>query len=179
MDWRSTLQKCDREAVRALVTETGFFSPDEQDVAVELVDETLLRGKASGYEFIFVDMPGDPPRLMGYVCFGPIPATQGSFDLYWIAVAPASQRSGLGARLIREAERLAKIQGATQMFVDTRVAANSTRRPGHFMSAWDTAAQPYSKTFSHLVTPRLSTSKRYSFFAMRHLQRNAPMKRGR
>ena len=119
MDWRSTLQKCDREAVRALVTETGFFSPDEQDEAVELVDETLLRGKASGYEFIFVDMPGDPPRLMGYVCFGPIPATQGSFDLYWIAVAPASQRSGLGARLIREAERLAKIQGATQMFVDT------------------------------------------------------------
>ena len=105
--------------VRALVTETGFFSPDEQDEAVELVDETLLRGKASGYEFIFVDMPGDPPRLMGYVCFGPIPATQGSFDLYWIAVAPASQRSGLGARLIREAERLAKIQGATQMFVDT------------------------------------------------------------
>jgi ribosomal protein S18 acetylase RimI-like enzyme len=56
---------------------------------------------------------------MGYVCFGPIPAIQGSFDLYWIAVAPASQRSGLGARLIREAERLAKIQGATQMFVDT------------------------------------------------------------
>jgi ribosomal protein S18 acetylase RimI-like enzyme len=42
-----------------------------------------------------------------------------SFDLYWIAVAPDKQRGGLGRDLIRESERLARGQGATQMFVDT------------------------------------------------------------
>jgi ribosomal protein S18 acetylase RimI-like enzyme len=116
---RSKLRDSDSAAVRALVAETGFFSTEELDVAVELVDETLQRGKASGYEFVFADKPGSPDRIVGYACFGPIPATESSFDLYWIAVAPGSQRDGLGARLIRESERAAKSQGATQMFVDT------------------------------------------------------------
>lgn len=116
---RSVLRQTDAAAVRSLVAKTGFFSAEELDVAVELVDETLKRGKASGYEFVFEDMPGSPDRIIGYTCFGPIPATRSSFDLYWIAVAPGRQRDGLGARLIRESERLAKSQGATRMFVDT------------------------------------------------------------
>lgn len=116
---RSKLRDSDSAAVRALVAETGFFSTEELDVAVELVDETLQRGKASGYEFVFADEPGSPDRIIGYACFGPIPATESSYDLYWIAVAPGSQRDGLGARLIRESERVAKSRGATQMFVDT------------------------------------------------------------
>jgi GNAT superfamily N-acetyltransferase len=116
---RSKLRDSDSAAVRALVAETGFFSAEELDVAVELVDETLQRGKASGYEFVFADKPGCADRIIGYACFGPIPATESSYDLYWIAVAPGSQRDGLGARLIRESERVAKSQGATQMFVDT------------------------------------------------------------
>jgi GNAT superfamily N-acetyltransferase len=119
MKWRSALRNEDARAVRALVAATGFFSDEEQDVAVELVDEALSRGKASGYEFVFADMPENPGRLIGYSCFGPIPATQSSFDLYWIAVAPGNQRDGLGSQLIRESERLAKLQGATRMFVDT------------------------------------------------------------
>ena len=98
---------------------TGFFSPEELDVAVELVDEAQRRGKSSGYEFVFADQPGRPDRIIGYACFGPIPATESSYDLYWIAVAPESQRDGLGARLIQESERAARSQGATQMFVDT------------------------------------------------------------
>jgi ribosomal protein S18 acetylase RimI-like enzyme len=103
-----------------LVGETGFFSAEEQDVAVELVVETLSRGKKlSGYEFVFADDAESGNGLLGYSCFGPIPATESSFDLYWIAVAPGQQRNGLGRKLIRESERIAKEQGATQMFVDT------------------------------------------------------------
>lgn len=105
--------------MRELVAATGFFSAEEQDVAVELVEETLRRGKASGYEFAFADRPGSPGRINGYACFGRIPATLSSYDLYWVAVAPDCQREGLGARLVREAERAAREQGATQMFVDT------------------------------------------------------------
>ncbi len=113
------MQPSDSEAVRKLVAETGFFSPEEVLVAVELVDETLTRGKASGYEFLFADDPETPHRLLGYTCYGQIPATQSSFDLYWIAVSPESQGQGLGAKLMRESERLARSQGATQMYADT------------------------------------------------------------
>lgn len=119
MNWRSKLRRSDPAAIRTLVSETGFFSVEEIGVAEELIDEALRRGKASGYEFVFADQPGSPDRIIGYACFGPIPATVSSYDLYWIAVAPQQQRDGLGGRLIRESERVAKSQGATQMFVDT------------------------------------------------------------
>jgi len=119
MLWRRALRKSDATAVRVLVGETGFFSEEEQQVAVELVDETLLHGSASGYEFIFVDGPGDSGALLAYACFGPIPATLSSYDLYWIAVTPSQQGKGLGGQLLREVERSAHLSGATQMFLDT------------------------------------------------------------
>ncbi|MDA0706360.1 MAG: GNAT family N-acetyltransferase [Proteobacteria bacterium] len=117
MRWRCTLQASDAAAVGTLVADTGFFSPDETLIAIELVEETLTRGKESGYEFLFADDPEG--QLLGYTCYGPIPATQSSFDLYWIAVSPQAQRQGMGAKLVRETESLAKQQGATRMFVDT------------------------------------------------------------
>ncbi|MDH4124435.1 MAG: GNAT family N-acetyltransferase [Gammaproteobacteria bacterium] len=119
MHWRSTLQASDAGAVGRLVGATGFFSPEEQLIAIELVDEALARGKASGYEFLFADDPEQADQLLGYTCFGPIPATRSSFDLYWIAVAPGQQRQGLGGKLLRESEKLARQLGATRMFVDT------------------------------------------------------------
>lgn len=119
MPSRRVLQESDTSAVGDLVRETGFFSEEEQLVAIELVKETLLRGTASGYEFIFTDDPDNPGKLLGYACFGPIPATRSSYDLYWIAVAPSQQGRGLGRQLLREAERSALQAGATQMFLDT------------------------------------------------------------
>ncbi|MDH4073006.1 MAG: GNAT family N-acetyltransferase, partial [Gammaproteobacteria bacterium] len=76
---RETPCKADAAAVRELVASTGYFSADETDIAVELVDETLARGDASGYRFLFADAPDG--SLAGYACFGPIPATTSSFDL--------------------------------------------------------------------------------------------------
>lgn len=119
MPWRRVLQESDASAVGALVRETGFFSEEERLVAIELVEETLLHGTDSGYEFVFRDDPDNPGKLSGYACFGPIPATCSSYDLYWIAVAPSQQGQGLGRQLLREAEHCALESGATQMFLDT------------------------------------------------------------
>jgi ribosomal protein S18 acetylase RimI-like enzyme len=125
MQWRYHARPADREAVRRLVEDTGFFSADEQDIAVELLDETLARGRASGYEFVFADAPDG--ALQGYACFGPISPPLPSFDLYWIVVDPAYQGNGIGTRLLREAERLASARGATEMYVDT--AGRAQYRP--------------------------------------------------
>src|SRR5688572_27065775 len=75
----------DRDAVRRIVEGTGFFRADEVDIAVELVDERLARGAASGYHFVFAEL-GEV--LAGYVCYGPTACTESSYDLYWIAVDP-------------------------------------------------------------------------------------------
>jgi GNAT superfamily N-acetyltransferase len=106
----------DRAAVRALTAATGFFSADEVAVAVELVEVHLAQGPASGYRFLFAD--GDD-GLDGYVCYGPIALTRSSFDLYWIAVRPDAQRTGLGRRLMEAAESRARELGATTMYVET------------------------------------------------------------
>jgi ribosomal protein S18 acetylase RimI-like enzyme len=118
MPWRYRVRERDRDAVRGLVTATGFFSAEEEDIAVELVDDALARGAASDYRFVFAEH-GDGGELRGYACFGPITPGSASFDLYWIAVAPACQRTGIGQCLLEEAERLAVAEGAREMFIDT------------------------------------------------------------
>jgi len=119
MRWRDLVRASDLQAVRRLVESTSFFSSAEQDIAVELVDEALSKGKLSGYEFIFADAGRGDGVLHGYACFGPIPSRPGAFDLYWIAVSPKHQGRGLGKKLLREAEHRAAVQGAIEMYIDT------------------------------------------------------------
>jgi D-alanine-D-alanine ligase len=106
----------DRGEVRRLVAKTEFFRPDEVDVAVELVEERLGKGAASGYEFLFAEIGGS---VAGYACYGPIACTIGSFDLYWIAVDPAYQRQGLGRLLMREVESRIGAAGGRRIYIDT------------------------------------------------------------
>lgn len=116
----------DVQRVRRLVAVTGFFHPEEVAVAEELVAERLEKGEASGYHFIMADHYG---RLAGYACFGPIPCTAASYDLYWVAVHPDFQGRGLGRRLLVESERRIKAAGGSRIYVDTsqRVQYASTR----------------------------------------------------
>ena len=118
MAWRYRVRASDRGAVRRLVAATGFFSADEEDIAVELVGDALARGAESDYRFVLADSSGGG-ELRGYACFGPITPGSASFDLYWIVVSPGCQRTGIGRRLLEETERLARAEGAREMFIDT------------------------------------------------------------
>ncbi|MFW5692920.1 MAG: N-acetyltransferase family protein [Thermoguttaceae bacterium] len=106
----------DRGRVRAIVESTGFFNEEEADVAVELVDERLAKGAAGGYEFVFAEVDAE---TVGYACFGRVPLTQSSFDLYWVAVRPGQQRGGLGRALVEEVERQVASLGGGQLYADT------------------------------------------------------------
>jgi ribosomal protein S18 acetylase RimI-like enzyme len=106
----------DIEVVRRLTAGTGFFSPDEVDVAVELVDERLNKGIGSGYHFVFINNHG---TTLGYACYGPIACTVGSFDLYWIVVDPQCQRQGIGQSLLSDVERLIRSQGGRHIYIET------------------------------------------------------------
>jgi ribosomal protein S18 acetylase RimI-like enzyme len=106
--------------VRELVAKTGVFHDHEVDVAVELVQERLNLGPPSEYEFIFAEEEG---RLLGYTCFGPITITQGSFDLYWIAVRKDMQGRGLGKQLLAETMRLIEQAGGRKLYIETSARA--------------------------------------------------------
>ncbi len=124
--YRAEARTSDLAAVRALTAATGFFSAEEVETAVELVGERLAQGAASGYEFLFLDAgelaeapPGMAEELAGYTCFGPIPLTRSSFDLYWIAVDPALQGQGLGKALLAATEGRVRALGGERMYLDT------------------------------------------------------------
>ena len=116
LTWRHDVESADRARIRDLVASTGVFSEEEADIAVELVEERLARGGAGGYEFLLTGAEG---RLAGYTCFGRIPGTVSSFDLYWIVVAPEWQRTGIGASLLAETECICAASGASRMYADT------------------------------------------------------------
>jgi ribosomal protein S18 acetylase RimI-like enzyme len=108
----------DLAAIRRLAEESGGFSAVEVELAVELLQERRDRGiEVSGYHFLFADS-GDGTAL-GYVCYGPVPLTAASWDLYWIAVAAADQGRGIGRRLLAAAERRAAASGAATIYADT------------------------------------------------------------
>jgi GNAT superfamily N-acetyltransferase len=123
---RHHVEPQDPRRVRRLVESTGFFSQAEIDVAEELVVERITKGPASGYHFVFVDVNG---QTVGYVCYGPIPMTASTFDLYWIVVAAESQGKGVGRLILAETERLIRQAGGAMVYAETsgRPQYESTR----------------------------------------------------
>src|SRR5512137_787650 len=105
----------DIRAVRAIVASTGFFNPAEIGIAVELVEERLEFGDASDYFFVFAERDGE---VAGYTCYGPIDGTEGSFDLYWIAVDHGRRSQGLGRVLMDETERIVRAAGGRRIYAE-------------------------------------------------------------
>ena len=112
-----------RGRLAEILAATAVFSRDEIDIALELFDET-----SQGYEFL--GLFASDGTLAGYACYGPTPATCGTFDLYWIAVHPAAQGAGGGTRLLDEVERRLGERGGRLVIVETssRAAYQPTRR---------------------------------------------------
>jgi ribosomal protein S18 acetylase RimI-like enzyme len=113
---RTRLRRSDRRAIARLVRRSGNFTPAEVAVAIELVDERLARGDASGYRFLLAECQG---RVAGYACYGRIPGTTGSYDLYWLVVATEFQGRGIGRTLLRAAEAAIRRARGRTVYVDT------------------------------------------------------------
>jgi len=79
--------------------------------------------------------------VLGYTCYGPIDGTDGSFDLYWIAIHRDHQSRGFGQVLMSETERMIRKAGGRRVYAETsgRLQYEPT---ASFMSAWDFSARP-------------------------------------
>lgn len=113
---RRVLSPADREPLEELIRATGFFNPEEVEVALELVDDRLAHGESSHYRFLVAEPDG---AVAGYACWGPIPGTTASVDLYWIVVHPRFQGQRIGAALLEAAEAWMASEGRTRVYVET------------------------------------------------------------
>ncbi len=113
---RRGVEAADRPGLKALLERTGFFNGEELDVALELVDDRLRLGEGSHYRFLVADVGGE---VAGYACWGPIPGTVASVDLYWIAVDPAHQGRGVGRALLEASEEWILEEGRSRVYLET------------------------------------------------------------
>lgn len=126
------LQPEDREPIRQLLVETGVFTGEEVGIALELIDAVLNNPGQKDY-IIRVCDEGNTP--LGYYCVGPTPATESTYDLYWIAVTPAEHGKGVGRMLNTHAEGLIRSRGGTLIIVETSSRPQYDRTRGFYVSA--------------------------------------------
>ena len=114
--FRSSVKAKDEKNISNIVSSTGYFYEDEINIAVELASERLQKGDKSGYYFIFADVD---QQTIGYTCFGPIPATKFSYDLYWIAVHADWREKGIGKKLLQKSEEAIVGLGGRRIYIET------------------------------------------------------------
>lgn len=120
---RDVLRTEDRPAVARLLDNAGVFRPEEVAVGLELVEETLREGEVSTYRWLLAESgdssQGDAPSLVGFACFGAVPLTEGTFDLYWIAVDPKARGRGLADALDEAVCAAARAEGGRWLLAET------------------------------------------------------------
>lgn len=116
ISFRTNVKFEDIETVTDIVRSTGFFREDEILVARELVEERFHKGEESGYEFIFADIEG---KTIAYSCFGLIPCTLKSYDLYWIATHNDYRGKGIGGVILKKTEEAVNSLGGKTIYVET------------------------------------------------------------
>jgi D-alanine-D-alanine ligase len=105
-----TLNAADRGRIEEITRAAGLFREEEIPVALEVFD-----GVAAGSaDYIALGAEHDG-RLAGWICWGPTPCTLGTYDLYWMAVDPALQRTGIGTALVAAMER--RLAGVARLIV--------------------------------------------------------------
>ena len=105
----------DRSHIEALLHASSKFTDEEVETALEVFDDAL-----SGEDDYIVNvLQNEQGVAIGYECHGPTPLTEGTYDLYWIAVDPQAQKRGFGRRLLAAAEGDIARRGGRLLLIET------------------------------------------------------------
>jgi D-alanine-D-alanine ligase len=107
----------DGQPIQSITANTSVFSREEVDCVAELWEEYRQQGaQVSGYYFVVEREDGS---VRGYACYGPRSLTEGTYDLYWIAVDPEYRRAGVGRLLLDWVEKDIRRMGGRLIVVET------------------------------------------------------------
>ena len=116
----------DRAALLRILDNTPEFKPFEVVVAVEVIDCFLQDNSNSGYLILIAE---DNTDITGYICYGPTPLTDGTWDIYWEAVAREKRGQGIGSTLMEAAEqKIRKARGRLALIETSSTPAYETTR---------------------------------------------------
>jgi len=142
------LTSADADRIAQITRATGVFREEELGIAAEVFADAAEAAERAGkaetagvhpavsalparsadlpYYLLGAELDG---RLIGWICWGATPCTEGTWDLYWLAVDPEAQGYGVGSALVEEME--SRLKGRARLIsVDTsgRLDYAPTRR---------------------------------------------------
>ncbi len=126
------LRAGDLPELERILMATDAFTTAEVAVAMELLEIVIKEPEQRDYEVAVAEALG---KVAGYVLFGQVAATVGSFDLYWIAVDPAAQGTGVGQRLIEHVEEEVRQRGGRMVCLETSSQGGYSRTRSFYEKA--------------------------------------------
>jgi ribosomal protein S18 acetylase RimI-like enzyme len=122
-----------------ILRNTPEFKPSEVVVAEEVIDSYLNDSVSSGYSVLVAE---DGSGVVGYICYGPTPLTDGTWDLYWQAVSREKQGQGIGSTLMKAAEKeIRKAKGRLALIETSSTPAYEKTRRFHFGLGYEIIAR--------------------------------------
>ncbi len=115
------LEPSDRESLRDVLCSDGTFTADEAAVALELIDDAIANPASDYWVRIAVFPEAVDSGIGGYICYGPTPMTDSTYDLYWIVTHAEARGRGVASALVRAMETDLGSRGATGVRVETSV----------------------------------------------------------
>jgi len=106
----------DSDEIVRLIERAGVFGPMDVECVRELLRDYFCLPDRGGYEFLIYRRDG---HILGMACYGHTPLTEGTFDLYWLCVAPEGRRAGIGRTLMAEVEAAIHQAGGRLLVVET------------------------------------------------------------
>lgn len=106
----------DKPAIMHILHNTPEFPPPEVTIAEELIDCYLDDPVGSGYYILIAEVGS---KVVGYICWGPTPLTEGTWDIYWMAVSREEQSKGTGKALLAAAEEKIKKSKGRLILIET------------------------------------------------------------
>jgi len=104
----------DRPALMEILRNTSEFTPQEVTVAEEVIDSYLYN--PDNYTIFVAEVD---KSVAGYICYGHTPLTEGTWDIYWLAVAPGKRGQGMGGALTAFAEERIGESGGRLIIIET------------------------------------------------------------
>jgi ribosomal protein S18 acetylase RimI-like enzyme len=113
----------DTKALIDLAAASGLFDPNQTDSLAQMLDqhfsdrETALEEGKNGTQDIWLTDDDNEPVGMAYIA--PERMTEGTWNLYLIAVHPDRQKQGRGKALLRHVEQMLTERGERILLVET------------------------------------------------------------
>ncbi len=109
--------QADKGKIEKILRQRNTFTETEVQVALDVFEDALSHPAKRDYRIFCACDNAD--EVLGYICFGPIPLTEGSYDLYWIAVDENFWGTGIATKLLQSMENALQEEGARKVYIDT------------------------------------------------------------